>query len=249
MTNQAGRAPGSIGDGQSVALFSLRCGLTLNDISGGAIDISDAATGDSIADIFVSTHPTEDLLGGDTVAWATDDATFARLIATKINEKANEHHYWATHASNHVYIWPQDGSAADSGTITADDTGFTASIANMNSEQAFAAATKWVSGNYGVDAFGGTTMKRIGFDFSNFRSIDTNWDLSQLKGVELVLQTEDATLTVYTGPGGNIVLSATPSDNDIEERTFGVLGHSMGLLGLFAQSGGAQNPTYHLRTW
>lgn len=250
MAHTAGKAPGAHGDRQPVPLFSLRTGLTLTAISGGAIDVSNAAdTSDNIKDIVVATHSDEDLLGGDTVTWATSDAVFARLIAEKINEKADEHHYWATHATDHVYIWPQDGSASDTGAITVDDTSFTASVANMNSEQAFVAATKWVSGNYGVDAFADAKMYRIGFDFSNFWTNDSNWDLTALKGVELVLQTEDQTLTVYVGPGGNIALSGTPADNDIEERTFGVLGCSMGLMDLFAQAGAASNPVYHLRAW
>lgn len=250
MTNQAGRPPGPIGDGQPVPLFSTRCGLTLTAISGGAIDVSGGVdTSDIIRDIVVSTHPTEDLLGGDDVAWATSDTVFARKIATKINDKAGGHHYWATSVTDHVFIWPQDGSESDTGTITFDDESFTATGADMNVEQVFVAAVNWTSPNYGVDAFADTKMYRIGFDPSIFWSNDANWSMSQYKGVELDLQTEDQTLTVYCGPGGYIALSATPADNAVEERTFDVLGCSMGIMDLFAQSGAAQNPVYRLRGW
>lgn len=139
--------------------------LTLWKLSGGAIDISDAAAADTIAAIFSSTHSTEDLLGGATVTWATDDGTFASLIAAKINEKSAQHHYWATAISDHVFVWPKNPWVADTGTITVDDTGFTASVANLNAEQAWATGARVLSGT--TSGIPGTSMYALGFDHSN----------------------------------------------------------------------------------
>jgi len=224
--------------------LTLPSGLTLTSISGGAIDISGADTGDSILDIFVSTHPTEDLLGGDTVAWATSDTVFARLIARKINEKAAEHHYWATAVTDHVFIWPQDGSAADTGTITCDDVGFTATIADMNAEQAFVAAVRWNSGNEGVDAFADTKMYRIGFDMDHLRSINDEIDMSGALGAEVDFTTEDQILTLYFSGGGTIPLGASAVT-----KTIATLGVAQRHVDLFAQSAAAQNPTYVNRVY
>jgi len=139
--------------------------LMLWAASGGAIDISDAAATDTIAGVFVSTHSTEDLLGGDVVTWGTDDATFALLIAAKINEKTAGHHYWAVAVSDQVMIWPKDPWKADTGTITVDDTGFTAVVANMNVEQAFVTGFRVLSEQ--AAGIPGAGMYTIGFDHSN----------------------------------------------------------------------------------
>lgn len=131
----------------------------------GAIDVNDSATTDTIADIVVSTHPGEDLLGGDTVTWSDDDATFAALIAAKINEKSAEHQYWARAVGDHVLILPKNPWVADTGTITVDDTGFTAAIEDMNGEQAFAAGVRVPSG--AVAGIPDTKIYAVGFDHTH----------------------------------------------------------------------------------
>jgi hypothetical protein len=238
----------------AVPRLTVPMGLTLLQISGGAIDISNAADGsDQILDIFVSTYPTEDLLGGETVTWATSDTVFAAAIARCINKHAGEHHYWATSLTDHVFIWPQDPSVADTGTITCDDVSFTASIANMNAEQAFGTEANWDSGNYGIDIFAGTAMYLIGFDLDGLESWDDEWDLSTAKAVRLTITTEDQIAYVYVGGQGRGRLLIPASDyatTKIEgKRELNVLGAMQGHVPLFIQAGAANNPTYELDIW
>lgn len=244
MTNKAGVGP--LGHPQSlpVALFSLRGGLTITVVSGGSTRWNTIGAGDTVSSITVG--GTEIL--GSTITYATSVAATCKTAVKTINAYSSP--YWATFdGTDKILIWPRDGSASDASAVVTTESGFTATDVDMNTEQAFVAAVRWPSVNLGDDAIGGTSMYRVGFDFSGYYSNDTNWSLTGMKGVELVLQTEDATLDVYIGPEGKIQLSATPADNDIEERTFSVLGCAMGLMDMFIQSGGAQNPTYHLRAW
>jgi hypothetical protein len=140
--------------------------MMLWKLSGGAIDVSNAADGsDNVKDLFVDTYPTEDLLGDDTVTWATSDTEFARLIALKINQKSAGHHYWATSVTDHVFIWPKNPWIADAGVITVDDTSFTAAVANMDIEQPWATGIRVISGQ--SSGIPGTSMYAIGFDNSN----------------------------------------------------------------------------------
>lgn len=149
------------------ARFGSRSDMTITAVSMGAIDVSDAAnSSDIIRDIFVSTHPTEDLLGGDDVTWDTSDTVFASLIAAKINEKSSEHQYWAFSVTDHVFILPKNPWEADTGTITCDDESFTASVANMNIEQAFAAALRVLSG--AAAGIPDTKVYAVGFDHSHY---------------------------------------------------------------------------------
>lgn len=246
MANKYGQSPyAEVGQAVPIARLEVPGGLTLTKISGGAIDVSNGTDGsDIISNIKVSTYPTEDLLGGSSVTWATSDAVFARLIARKINENAGSHHYWATNVADHVMIWPQDGTAADTGTITSTDVSFTSSITNMNSEQAFVAAVKWNSGNEGADAFADTAMYQIGFDLAYLRSIDANWDLTTALSAELDITTEDQILSLYLGARGVHTLGASAV-----KKTLAVLGVAQGHLRLFAQSAAAQNPVYGNRLY
>lgn len=251
MTIDVGRAPGPLDGPLPVALFSLRGGLTLTAVSGGSTQWTGMGAGDTVTSITVGS--TEIL--GSTITYATSVAATCKTAVRTINAYSSP--YWATFdGTDKILIWPRLASASDTGTVTTTEAGFTATDVNMNTAQAFVAAARWPSVNLGDDAISssiGTKMCRIGFDFSNMYSgqngEDGNDVLTKLKGVELVLQTEDATLDVYIGPEGKIQLSATPADNDIEERTFGVLGCALGLMDCFIQSGGAQNPVYHLRAW
>lgn len=243
-----GRAPGPLDGPVPVALFSLRGGLTLTAVSGGSTRWNTIGAGDTVSSITVG--GTEIL--GSTITYATSVAATCKTAVKTINAYSSP--YWATFdGTDKILIWPRLASAQDTGAVVTTDTGFTATDVNMNTEQAFVAAVRWPNVNLGDDAIGGTSMYRVGFDFSNMYSGQNGADgsdiLTKLKGVEMVLQTEDATLDVYIGPEGKIQLSATPADNDIEERTFSVLGCAMGLMDMFIQSGGAQNPVFHLRCW
>lgn len=219
-------------------------GLLLTQISGGAIDISNGTDGsDIISNIKVATYSTEDLLNSESVTWATSDTVFARLISRKINKWAGLHHYWSTCATDHVYIWPQDGTASDSGAITTTDVSFTSAIANMNSEQAFAAAVQWDSSNDGVDAFPDTKMYQVDFDMSYLRSLDSDWTLTSALAVELKLVAEDQTLNWFIGARGKGVIAAAANE------LIDVLAVAQGHTRLFLQSAAAQNPTYRVRAW
>jgi hypothetical protein len=226
-------------------------GLTLTQVSGGTIDISNAADGsDNILDIFVSTYPTEDLLGGETVTWVTSDAVFAQLIARTINKHAAEHHYWATAAAAVVYIWPQDGTAADTGSITGDDVSFTATFVAMNTAQAFVAAINWDSGNYGQDIFASTAIFQIGFDLTELRSLNTDWDLTTAKAMRLTITAEDQIVRVFCGARGQIAIPASDATTDIEgKRSIHVLGAMDGHIKYFIQAAAASNPTYEIDLW
>jgi hypothetical protein len=149
------------------ARFDSRSDLTITAVSMGAIDVSNAADGsDIIRDIVVGTHPGEDLLGGDDVTWASSDTVFAALIAAKINQKTAEHQYLAFSVTDHVFIIPKNPWAADTGTITVDDESFTASVANMNIEQAFAARVRVLSG--AAAGIPDTKVYALGFDHSHY---------------------------------------------------------------------------------
>jgi hypothetical protein len=168
---------------------------------------------------------------------------FGRLISRRINFVAGGHHYWSTCATDHVFVWPQDGTEADTGAITCDDESFTASITNMDSEQAFAAAVQWDSGNDGVDAFPDTAMYQVDFDMSYLRSLDSNWSLTSALGAELKLISEDQILNWFIGARGKAPIAAGANE------LIDVLAVAQGHLRLFVQSAAAQNPTYRFRGW
>ena len=244
-----GSAPGPTGAPVSHARFAVSGCLDKIVISGGAIDVSGAADGsDTLKSVFSSTYPTEDLLGGDTVTWATDDATFARLICAKINEKSTGHHYWATRAADHVFVWPKDGTVSDTGVISVDDTSFTASVANMNVEQAFVAGVPLISGGYGADNVA-ATMLQLKPNFSRLPDpaigvgdVDDDgvsaYDMRRAKGIELDILLEDADLTAYMGwEGGYAQYVATE-----KKRRYDILAASpaadggAGSMGFFVQT-------------
>lgn len=214
-------------------------GLTLTKISGGSVRVNDAATGDSVSSITVG--GTEIL--GATVAWATDDLTFTRLLVRQINSYSGTSGYWATHdGTDKVLIWPLNGATQDTGAVVTTGSGFTPADTNMNSYQAFVAATDWNSGNEGADAFADTGMYRVGFSMAHLKSLDSNWTLTGAEAWELDITTEDQTLIAYIGSKGVITIGSAAV-----KKTLGVWGCFQGHCSLFLQSGAAQNPVYVLR--
>lgn len=238
-THRWGRPAGPPDTPWNHHMVSIPGGVTLTQISGGAIDVSNAANGsDTIADIVVATHSGEDLLNGATVTWATSDAVFARAIARKINEEADNHHYWATvgGASNdHVFIWPQDGSSSDTGAITVTDTSFTASIANMNSEQAFAAAVRAPSWNYGADVLPDTNMYRVDFDFDYLGSEVNDDNIENMAAVHWNVYPEDQVVYLHMGAEGLIYVPSAAW------KTINIKAVADGHINLFAQAAAATN--------
>lgn len=218
-------------------MASIPGGITLTTISGGAIDISNAADGsDNIKDITVAGGA--DLLGGDTVTWATSDAVFAALIAKKINEKAAEHSHWATigiGATDHVLVWPQDGTAQDTGAIAVDDTSFSASVENMNSEQAFAAATRVPSRNYGINALPDTKMYQVNFDFDYLGSTVNDNNIENFSAVHMNVYPTASDVYFHMGAEGDIYV---PSG---AWKSINVKAAALGLVKMFVQASAATN--------
>lgn len=183
---------------------------------------------------------------GSTVTFDTDVATTCKAAIRKINAYSSP--YWATfEGTDIIYIFPRNGLAQDTGAVVTTESGFTATDVDMNSSVAFVAAKRWPSLNLGDDILTDTAMYAVGFSFTGLYSTDTAFDATKAKGVEIDLQTQDQTLDVYIGPEGKRTLSATPADNT--HRTFSVLAVAQGQIGMFLQSGAAQNPTFDLRAW
>jgi hypothetical protein len=215
-------------------------GFFLTQISGGSYRVNDAATGDSVSAITI---------GGvnqlsSTVTWATDDLTFTRLIVRNINANASAT-YWATHdGTDIVRLWPKIASASIVATITSTETGFTPVIQNVNTHQAFAAATVWNSGNEGADAFTGTAMMLVTFSFAHLSSLDSNWTLTGAECAECDVTTEDQILSVYIGSAGVHTLGSAAV-----KKTLSTLGVFQGHTSMFMLSAAAQNPVYANRIW
>lgn len=239
MANTWGKAPGPTGDRQSVARATLFGCVTLNKVSRGSTRWNTIGAGDTVTSITVG--GTEIL--GSTITYATSIAATCKAAIKAIN--AYNSPYWAKfEGTDIIYIFPRDGSAADTGAVVATTAGFTSTDVNMNTSVAFVAATRWPSLNLGDDAFADAALYRLAFDFSNLKSNDSNWTLTSAEGAEIDITTEDQTLDVHIGPEGMQTLSATPA-----EKTFSVLAVTQGQLSMFLQSGAAQNPTFRLRVW
>lgn len=244
MANTYGRLPGPVQSPVPLPRLELPGGLTLTKISGGSVRVNDAATGDSVSSITVG--GTEILSG--TVAWATDDLTFTRLLVRNINAYSGTSGYWATHDGvDKVLIWPLNGATSDTGAVVTTGSGFTPADTNMNSYQAFVAAVDWNSGNEGADAFADTGMYRVGFSMAHLKSLATTaaqgaWTLTGAEAWELDITTEDQTLSAYIGSKGVHTLGSSAV-----KKTLGIWGCFKGHCSLFLQSGAAQNPTYVLR--
>lgn len=239
MTNRYGRPPGDAKAPRNHARLSIPGGITLTAISGGAIDLNDMGASDSqdtltIDSVAVITAP---------IAFTTDLATTARLLAANVNANVANHNYWASikiGATDWVEFWLRDGTATSGAlTVTGTDTGYTPNYVNMNTEQAFVAAVRAPSGNYGIDMFD-TKMYQVGFDFSLLRSLDSNWDITTAKGVELHVYPEDQILNAHIGPEGLIACRSA------EWTILDIMGCMEGHQRLFLQSAAAQNCWYKL---
>lgn len=243
MANKWGPAPTAVPNSLPIPRVSMARCLTLTKVSAGSVTVTAAGAGDTVALLMVGSV---DLLNGATVTYATSAAYFAYLIAAKINQNTANHDYWATVVSDVVWIFPQDGRTVDTATITVDDTGFSATVANMNSAQTFVAAVKWDSGNLGQDAFADTGMYRVGFDFSVVQSLTTDWDATSGRAMEITYTVEDQTLDVYVGGPGRHRLTTTSPQNS---QKFATMAVAADIVSMFLQSGGPQNPTYLVSAW
>lgn len=236
---------GPPGDQRNVARAGIPMGLTLTQISGGLFDVADMGSGD-----------TQDTLtvGGVSVidaplTFLTDAATSAHKAAREMNGGAKylSGDYWYSidpANSDHVRIWPKNGLASVTATVTGTDTGYTPVYGDVNTTQAFAAAVRRPSWNYGDDFFPTAgIMYQVNFDFAQLQSIDSAWDLTTAKAVELMVYPEDQVVRAYFGGEGYIRI---PSGAWF---TLDVLAVAQGQLRLFLQAEAATNMAYSLKIW
>lgn len=244
MTEQWGGAPTSRANGIPIARVGLSGHLTFTAVSGGLFDLADIGAGDSQNTLTV---------GGTSIidsaqTFLTDAATTAHKVARHINSASAflNHNYWASIAvadSDHVRIWPKDGTASVVATVTGTDTGYTPVYGDVNTTQAFAAAVRKPSWNYGDDVFPDTQMYQVGFDFSNLASLNSNFSLSNMTAVELLVYPEDQVVRAYIGYEGHIrIPSAAWFKLDL-------LAVAQGQLRLFMQAEAATNMAYKLLVW
>ncbi len=242
MAHPYGTPPGPAGDHIPISRASVPGGLTLTAVSGGSLDVTAA----------VDTSDSQDTLTvggveimGSATTWATDDDTFGRAITRKINRYAANHNFWATYnaTDDKVEIWEKDADAASTSTVTGTATSWTPTYEDMDTYQAYAAAVTAPSANYGADMFADTTMWQVGFDFSRFISLDTDYNMTTAKGVALWLYPQDQIITAYFGPEGGFDCQAaewTPID---------CLAAFEGHQRLFLRAAAATNCNYRLKIY
>jgi hypothetical protein len=236
--NRWGALPGPVDAPWNYGRAGLPGGLTFTQISGGLFDTADIGSGDSQDTLTV---------GGVSIidsaqTFLTDAATSAHKIARHINsaDVFPDHDWWVSIAvadSDHVRIWPKDGSATVTATVAGTDTGYTPVYGDVNTTQAFAAAVRKPSGNYGDDVFPGTAMYQVGFDFK-YISQDSDWDIDGLAAAELMIFPEDQIVRVYWGGEGYIRVPSAAW------FTIPILGAMQGHVNMFMQAEAATNMHY-----
>lgn len=233
MTLYYGQPPYSeTGQAISIPRLEVPGGLKLTQCSGGSIDVAGAGAGDTVTSITVD--GTEVL--GSTITYDTSVAHTMRLIQRAINAYAGNTKVFATNdGTSKILLWPLAAqTAAVTWTVATTESGFTATDVDFNTHQAYAAAVECNSEGEGADNVG-TSLYRVGFDWSYLTSLDSNWDVTTCKAAEIDITTEDAILRVYVGKKGARVLAAAA------EKTFATLGVAQGHIPMFLQSAAAQN--------
>ena len=220
--------------GQALALPRLEVpgGVKLTQCSGGSIDLAAAGAADTITSITVD--GTEVL--GSTITYATSVAHTMRLVQRAINAYAGNTKVFATNdGTSKVLLWPLAAqTAAVTWAVVTTESGFTATDADFNSAQAYAAAVECNSEGEGADNVG-TVMYRVSFDWSYLTSLDSSWDVTTCKAAEMDCVSEDQIVRIYIGKKGAHVLSAAA-----EKMTLAVLGVAQGHIPMFLQSAAAQ---------
>lgn len=244
MAENWGGAPTTRANGVPIARAALSGHLTFTQISGGLFDLADIGAGDSQDTLTVGGVSIID--SAQTIL--TDAATTAHKIARHINSASVflEHDYWASidvANSDHVRIWPKDGTAQVTGTVTGTDTGYTPVYGDMDVTQAFAAAVRKPSWNYGDDVFPDTNMYQVNFDFSNLESLSSNWSMANMQAAELMVYPEDQVVRAYIGYEGYIRIPSAAW------FTIPLLAVAQGQLRLFMQAEAATNMAYKLLVW
>jgi hypothetical protein len=237
-----GRPPGAPDDRQLVGMLDIPGGMKITTISGGSLVYTDAATGDSQDTLTVNSV---DILGA-AVTWATDDDTFGHLITRQINSYSATSGYWATldAANDKIFIWPRTGgTAAITHTVSGVDTGYTPVYENMNTGQAYVAAVRKPSWNYGVDFFPDTKMYECSFDWAYLGHASNQSSIANCKGIELIVRPEDQAVYFYIGSEGLIYCASAV------ETVIAVKGVVEGDIPMFCQAAAATNCAFRFRVW
>lgn len=241
MSETYGRPPGNVMQPRNHARLSLPGWLKRTTCSGGSSDISGAGAGDTVTAVAINSV---NQLQSATITYATSVANFARLIINDVNTNPNAA-YWGTwNGTDKILWWPRAvQTAADTSTVDVTESGFSCTDVNMNTAQAYVAASHVPSWNYGIDALPDTSMYNFAFDFSGLGSLDTNWSLTTAEGIELILQPEDQIVNAYIGTMGyNRCLSAVETPLDV----WGVM---QGHVTMFMQAAAATNLSYRVRVY
>ena len=86
-------------------------------------------------------------------------------------------------------------------------------------------------------------MYQVNFDFAQLQSVDSNWDLTTAKGLELSVYPEDQIVRAYFGGEGYIRIPSAAW------FTLDLLAVAQGHLRLFLQAEAATNLAYSLKIW
>jgi hypothetical protein len=244
MTHYYGTPPGPVDAPRNIARASLPMGLTLTTISGGLYDVADMGAGDTQDTLTVGGVSVIDAA----LTFLTDANTSAHKAAREMNGGAKylSGDYWFSidpANADHVRIWPKNGSASVIKTVAGTDTGFTPVYGDVNTTQVFVAAVRRPSWNYGDDFFPDTKMYQVNLDFAQLQSIDSNWDLTTAKGVELSVYPEDQIVRAYFGGEGYIRIPSAAW------FTLDIFAVAQGHLRLFLEAEAATNMAYKLAIW
>lgn len=232
--------PGAPDDRLGWGMLDIPGALTFTQISGGDVDISGGTDGSDSQDT-ITVGGTN--IMGSAVTWATSDIVFGRAITRDINGTAGRS-YWSTFdGTDKVQIWPYNPTpptASDTSAVTGTSTSYTPTYQNMNTAQAYAAAVRKPSWNYGDDVYPGTAMYQVGFDFA-YLPTGGNTSLTSFKGVELIVYPEDQVVYFYIGGEGLIYCPSAV------ETVIDITGCVDGDVGLFTQAAAATNLAYRIR--
>lgn len=244
MANNWGYPFGPNGEALPVARASLPSGLTFTTISGGLFDVADMGSGDTQDTLTVGGVSIIDAA----LTFLTDANTSAHKAAREMNGGAKylTGDYWFSidpANADHVRIWPKNGSASVTATVAGTDTGYTPVYGDVNTTQAFAAAVRKPSWNYGDDIFPDAKMYQVNFDFSQLVSADSNWTVNTAKAVELWVYPEDQVVRAYFGGEGYIRIPSAAW------FPINVLAVTQGQLRLFLQAEAATNMAYKILVW